>query len=877
MPGASASTPLLEQYEGVKARYPGHLVLFRVGDFYETFGDDARLLSRELDVVLTARSADAHGDRTPMAGVPHHAVETYLGRLVRKGYKVALCDQVEDARFAKGLVRREVTRVVTPGTVMEDRILGGPDHNFLASLVDAGPGPGAFAAVDITTGEWFHGPADGPGPEGVLSAIAPFQPREILWSAGNSEARGRALSAATRREFPSARLEPAPAPVADGELPPSFPAADAGAVAVGEADRRLVAYLRATQPRVLPHVMLVERGTGGRRLVLDTKTLRHLEIRRPMNPDDPKGVTLFDAWDETVTAAGRRTLGFWLTNPLADVPAISERQDGVRSLVDRGAGLAEMRAALGRVADLARIASRVAGRRVRPPELGTLRESLLGVDAVAGMLTGAPLPARLRAVAEALRPPRELVELLVAALPEVLPPTEEAGELFRIGHAPEVDRWRTDERVALAALAELERTEQQTSGIKTLKVGYNQVFGYYFEVTKPHLARVPIHFRRRQTVAQAERYTSDALEELERRVREAREGARTAEASRWEEFLGEVERHITAVYRVARALGELDAVATFAHLAQSRGYVRPTVDDSSVLLVRDGRHPVLDRGLGEGFVPNDVELDADHDRLLVLTGPNMSGKSTYMRQVGLLVVLAQAGSFVPAKFARVGVVTQLFTRMGFTDEIGRGKSSFMVEMTEVAEILRAADRRSLVLLDEVGRGTSTFDGLAIAWATLRHLHDATGARSILATHYHQLTELVRGLAAARNAHLAVREGPDGIVFLHRLVPGSTDRSYGIHVARLAGVPEGVLSEAERLLKQLESDGVGVASPRLAGGRGPRYTQAVLLADPASREDPLREELRSLDLDVLSPLDAHRKLTELRAKAREPSETGGPQE
>jgi DNA mismatch repair protein MutS len=868
MPDASASTPLLEQYEGVKARYPGHLILFRVGDFYETFGDDARLLSRELDVVLTARSPDSRGDRTPMAGVPHHAVETYLGRLVRKGYKVALCDQVEDARLAKGLVRREVTRVVTPGTVVEDRILGGPDHNFLASLVDSGHGVGAFAAVDITTGEWFHGAADGPGPEGLLSAVAPFQPREILWAAGGSEPRGAALVAEARRDFPSARLEPSPAPVALGELPSSFPREESGTTAIGEADRRLVAYLRVTQPRILPHLTLVERGPGGRRLVLDSKTLRHLEIRRPMNPDDPKGGTLFDAWDETVTAAGRRTLSFWLTNPLADVPSIVERQDAVQSLVDQGAALAEMRTRLARVADLARIASRVAGRRVRPPELGTLRDSLASTAEVGSLLRERPLTGRLALIAETLRPPPGLTELLTHALPDNLPPTDDGGELFRVGHAPEVDRWRTDERDALGELADLERTEQQSSGIKTLKVGYNQVFGYYFEVTRPHLARVPAHLRRRQTVSQGERFTSDALEGLERRIREAREGARAAEASRWEEFLTQVDRYISEVYRVARAVGELDALATFAHLAQTRGYVRPVVDQSSVLIVRDGRHPVLDRGLGETFVPNDVELDAANDRLLVLTGPNMSGKSTYMRQVGLLVVLAQAGSFVPAKFARVGVVTQLFTRMGFTDEIGRGKSSFMVEMTEVAEILRAADARSLVLLDEVGRGTSTFDGLAIAWATLRHLHDSTQARSILATHYHQLTELVCGLSAARNAHLAVREGPDGIVFLHRLVPGSTDRSYGIHVARLAGVPEGVLVEAERLLKQLEAEGVGAAGSARSRGRGPRYTQAVLLADGAGAVDPLREELRDIDLDGLSPLEAHRKLGELRAKARE---------
>lgn len=871
MPEPSSLTPLLEQYEGIKARYPGHLVLFRVGDFYETFGDDAKLLSRELDVVLTARSADAVGVRTPMAGVPHHSVETYLGRLVRKGYKVAICDQVEDARFAKGLVRREVTRVVTPGTVVEDRILGGPDHNFLVSLVARLRNVGAYAAVDITTGEWYHGPADGPGPEGLVSTLAAFQPREILWAVEEATA-GPALVAALRREFPSARLEPSPLPLAEGEMPSGLRTGSTSVEEVREADRRLAAYLRVTQPRLLPHLDLVERGTAGRRLVLDAKTLRHLEINRPMNPDDAKGVTLLGVWDETVTAPGRRTLSFWLTNPLADVASIAARQDAVQSLVERGAALEAVRALLRTVPDLSRIAARVAGRRVRPNELIALRSGLEVTEALRRNVDEAVGSGRLSTLSRQLTPPEGLVPLLRGALPDEAAPGDGTEELFRPGHALDVDRWREAERRALEEMTALERTEQEASGIRTLKVGYNQVFGYYLEVTKPNLARVPPHFRRRQTVAQAERFTSDRLEEIERRILEARDGIRTAEATRWEELLDVVERHVPAVHRVGRAVGELDALATFAHLAQTRGYVRPTVDDSSVLVLRDGRHPVLDRLLGEAFVPNDTDLEPEGRRMLVLTGPNMSGKSTYMRQVGLLVVLAQSGSFVPAKFARIGLVTQLFTRMGFTDEIGRGKSSFMVEMSEVAEILRAADERSLVLLDEVGRGTSTFDGLAIAWATLRHLHDSTRARSLLATHYHQLTDLVRGLAAAQNAHFAVREGPEGIVFLHRLVPGSTDRSYGVHVARLAGVPEGVLAEAERLLRRLESESVLPAGPKEKRRRGPRYTQAVLLSEGAP-EHPVIDELRRLDTERLAPEEAGRTLRELKARVTKEAPAG----
>ncbi|HTT73189.1 MAG TPA: DNA mismatch repair protein MutS [Thermoplasmata archaeon] len=870
MSEAAPSTPLLDQYAGVKARYPGHLVLFRVGDFFETFGDDARLLSRELDVVLTARGPDARGGRVPMAGVPHHAVETYLARLVGKGYKVALCDQVEDARFAKGLVRREVTRVVTPGTVVEDRILGGPDHSFLACVVADGDGAGAFAAVDITTGDWFHGPADGPDVDGLLSALAPLQPREILWHDVRTD--GAALAGGLRREHPSARLETAPPPLAEAELPAAFPAETGAGPLVVEADRRLAAYLRATQPRLLPHLALVARGPGGRRLVLDAKTLRHLEIVRPMNPDDPRGPTLLDRLDETVTPPGRRTLAFWLTNPLADLRAIGERQDAVEHLRARGAGLETLRRALSEVPDVARTASRIAGRRSRPGELSALRAGLAAAARLVPRLADPGAPPVLERIARSLAAPPALVELLRAALPDAALEPGDDGPRFRAGYAPEVDGWRSRESAALAALAALERTEAERTGIRTLKIGYNQVFGYYLEVTRPHLARVPADWRRRQTVAQAERYTTDRLEALEREVREAREGAEEAEGAAWEQFLTEVDRHVAAVHAVARAVGELDALAAFARLAQTRGYVRPTVDASRGLVIRDGRHPVLEQDLGAAFVPNDTELDGAGERLLVLTGPNMSGKSTYMRQVGLLVLLAQSGSFVPARFARVGLVTKLFTRMGFTDAIGRGKSSFLVEMSEVAEILRDADDRSLVLLDEVGRGTSTFDGLALAWAILRHLHDVTRARSVLATHYHQLTELIAALPGARNAHLAVREEPGGLVFLHRLVPGSTDRSLGVHVARLAGIPDDVLDEADRLLRRLEADGVRLPSAR--GKRAARYTQAVLLADPADPEAPLRAELDRLDPERLAPEELRAALRALQARARSSRPPGG---
>ncbi len=875
MSAAAPSTPLLEQYEGVRGRYPGHLVLFRVGDFYETFGDDARLLARELDVVLTARGADSRGERVPMAGVPHHAIESYLGRLVRKGYKVALCDQVEDARHAQGLVRREVTRVVTPGTVVEDGILGGPDHSFLVAA-RLGPGaPGRYAAVDVSTGDWVRGDADGPGPEGLVAALAALAPREILHAAETPELEA-ALVRALRREFPTARLEAAPPPVAAAELPGALRPVIAADGTVDPADGALAAFLRATQPRLLPHVLPIDRGSGGRRLLLDPRTLRHLEISRPMNPDDPTGATLLTTWDATVTASGRRTLAFWLTNPLADAAAIETRLDAVAELVAGPTELERLRGRLRGLADLGRIASRVAGRRGRPGELVPLRDGLRRCREIGDALAGAAQGSLLRELARELAPPSGLLAHLEASVPEEVVGAATPAELLRDGFAPDLDRRRAAEAEAIVELSALEHREQAASGIKTLRIGYNQVFGHYFEVSRPNLARVPSHFRRRQTIAQGERFVSDELLAASDRLALAREGARTAAEEAWEGLCRSIDADVGNLHRLARAVGALDTLATFAHLALHHGYVRPQVDNGGAIVVREGRHPVLDRLLGERFVPNDVDLDAT-SRLLVLTGPNMSGKSTYMRQVGLLVVLAQAGSFVPARFARVGVVTELFTRMGFTDEIGRAKSSFMVEMSEVAAILRSAGPSSLVLLDEVGRGTSTFDGLALAWATLRYLHEERRTRAILATHYHQLTSLVETLDGARNGHLAVQDRPEGIVFLHRLVPGATDRSYGVHVARLAGVPEPVLAEAARLLHELEA---GLPSAPTSGARGrrsaapgPRYTQAVLVDTPSTSEQRLAEELRSIEVERLSGEEARAKLAELRRRAEPPRDGG----
>ncbi|MCI4334683.1 MAG: DNA mismatch repair protein MutS [Thermoplasmata archaeon] len=855
MPGPSAMSSLMEQYAAAKARYPGHLVLIRVGDFFEGFGEEAQLLSRELDLVLTARAPDGSGERMPMAGVPGHSIDSYLARLVRKGYKVALCDQVEDARLAKGLIRREVTRVVTPGTAIEDRLLPGPEHNFLAAVATPPGGPAAFAAVDVTTGELFTGAAEGPGPLGLVLALAPFGPRELLLPA---TATGIPTESARlfKSEFPAVRLESAPEAIEPEALSAPLRASLAELPeAEREAAGACLAYVRATQPRLLPFIERAPRPPASRRLRLDAKTLRHLEITRSMSAEEGAAPTLLSTWDETRTAPGRRLFGFWLRNPLADVQAIGARQDAVDALRALGPGLAALRQSLGAVADLSRIGSRVAGRRLRPVELAALRSSLSAVAQLAQALDREPVAEPARQLGRRLDALPELAERLRVAIPEAPPAEAGARGLFRDGVFPELDAVTAQEAAALAELQQLERSEQDRTGIRSLRVRYNQVFGFYLEVTRPHLPRVPPEYRRKQTVSGAERFTTDELAGIETRVLSARERAGELEAGLWERFCRELDGWVPRLYRLARAVGELDVLASFAWTAQSRGLVRPVVDDGGELLVREGRHPVLDRLLGERFVPNDTELDLAQARLLVLTGPNMSGKSTYMRQVGLLVLLAQVGAFLPARHARIGVVSSLHTRMGFTDDIGRGKSSFFVEMSEVAEILRGADERSLVLLDEVGRGTSTFDGLALAWATLRHLHDRIRCRTIVATHYHQLTELVESLPGARNAHLGVKEEHGEVVLLHRLVPGSTDRSLGIHVARLAGLPSDALAEAERMLRRLEAAELPVGGGSSAR-RGPRYTQAVLLAaSGATDPSELERALAELDPDRLTPLEA----------------------
>ncbi len=869
MAGQSA---MMAQYHGVRTRYPGHLVLFRVGDFFESFGEDAELVARELDIVLTSRQADGTGKKIPMAGVPQHALENYLSRLVRKGHRVVICDQVEEAKEAKGIIERAVTRVVTPGTVVEESLLPRGQTNYLAAVAGSTTAGYAVVLVEVSTAEVLLRTYPAGPVLPVIHDIAVLSPSEVLLEEGTSAAAPETLSAWTA-SLPSARIVPLPPEGGRSELPTPWNDSAASSPEVGRALAMAAGYVERCAPTILGTLSPPVRYDQRSQMLLDVKTLRHLEVTEPMNPALRGSRTLLDVVNVAESPAGRRIVTSWLRSPLADVKAIDQRLDGVQWLSDLPGGLLKIRTRLRSLADLSRLSSRVLARRASPRDLRAIGETLVGARELRDLIESLspPPPPVLR---EALqRIPRELpfAEHLLAAIPpEASGVPSSEGSLVPEAF-PDLGRLREREAEILRKLSDLEKKEATATGIRNLKIGYTQVFGYYFEVTRPHLAKVPAdRWRRKQTLSTAERFTSDELGELETSVLSVREEAGQVESHLWEKLLEEVTLETPRLRETGEAIGLVDALVAFAHGGKERGWVRPKVLPSGPIKIRQGRHPVLEAVLGPAFVPNDTDLGDTGARLLLLTGPNMAGKSTYMRQVGLIVLLAQCGSYVPAKYAEIGVVNYLATRMGFTDETGQGKSSFMVEMSEVAEILARADSGSLVLLDEVGRGTSTSDGLALAWAIIQHLHDRLKSRTIVATHYHQLADLVAPLASARNAHLGVMDREGEVTFLRTLLPGATNKSYGIHVAKLAGVPPSVTREAEKVLHQME--GRVNSHPGSEGNRkspsGPRYTQALLVHDEGSeRALRLQVELQKMDSLNLTPLEALNRLHKLIEEAK----------
>ena len=835
-------TPMMRQYRDLKRRYPDHVLLFRLGDFYETFFEDAELAARLLQITLTARQ-DA-----PMAGIPHHASDGYIARLVHAGQKIAVCEQLEAPGREKKLLRRDVVKIITPGTLTDTAYLEGAANNFLLA-VSAGRDSIGVALVDVSTGEFWAGEDTGKGTE-ILATALLRRPAEILLPdtaradpvfLARLQATGAALTFCDPATFAPRR--------ASADLCAHFRVDSLAAFGVGDLTAGLgaaaaaLAYLRATQGDALGHLTRLARLTAADAMVLDETAVVTLELLTSSGGSVRE--SLFGVLDETVTPMGARLLRQWLLRPLLDPAAIAARQVAVGALVEAPAERDRLTTLLYRIGDLERLTSRATLGQAHARDLVGLRGCLAPLQDIRRLAAPIAAPAIAEAAGE-LAPLDDLHELLTAALADEPPLALHDGGLIRESWHAELAAIVRDAREARAWIAGLEERERARTGISSLRVRFNRVFGYGIEVTHAQASRVPAEYVRRQTLTGAERYVTPELKEYEAKALGADERRRRLEYELFEEVRRKVAARAEDLMTTARALARLDVFASLAEVAESRGHVRPIVEDGPALTIVEGRHPVLEARAGSPVTPNDLALDHDA-RIVILTGPNMSGKSVYLRQIGHLAIMAQIGAFVPAREARIGVVDRVFTRVGAQDNLARGQSTFLVEMIETATILNNVTPRSLVLLDEVGRGTSTFDGLAIAWAVVEALHDrGHGAKVLFATHFHELTRLAGRLGAVRNFHVAVREWNDEIVFLHKVQPGGTDRSYGIQVARLAGLPAPVIARSKALLAELEE----------AGQLRTDASDAVQLGlfVPAA-PDPLLAELASLDVAHLTPLEA----------------------
>ena len=861
---AVVDTPLIQQWREIKSRHADALLFFRVGDFYELFNEDAEEGARLLGLTLTSRNNGA--SRAPLAGIPVHALNGYLQKLVRLGRRVAICEQVEDPAQARGVVRREVVETVTPGTVLSDALLDARRNNFLAAVAGnpADDLPIGVAWTDLSTGElsvqataW----ADLPDLLGQL------EPAEILFPRSWElfPAPGPAAAARTYRGDWTFEVETATAELRrrfdvltlDGF---GFQATDGSLLGACGA---LVAYLADVQPSACAGLRHPRILRGRESMQLDEMTRRNLELVEPLD-GTARGPTLLTVLDEALTGMGARLLRRWVLGPLSDPAAIRRRHDAVEELATDPHRRATVRAALTGMRDQERLAGKIAGSRASPRDLLAVRESLERVPAIGAALDDVASELLVSHRRE-LHPLPQLRDLIAAAIDPDAPATPGDGGVIRPGFDPALDELRAVREGAVDWIARLQSQERLRTGIPSLKVGFNRVFGYYLEVTRPNLARVPPEYQRRQTLANAERYVTPELKEWEEKVLGADERILEVESGLLQRVRSEAAAMVPGLQRLAAEIAAVDVLAALAEVAVKREYVRPELDDGPDLLIRAGRHPVVETMMHrEEFIPNDVCLDGQA-RIMILSGPNMAGKSTVLRQVGLITLLAQMGSFVPAREARIGLVDRIFTRVGASDNLVRGQSTFMVEMTETAAILNGATPRSLVLLDEIGRGTSTWDGLSVATAVTEFLHDQIGAKTIFATHYHELTRLAERLPGVVNFSVAVKEDGDRIVFLRSLLAGASDRSYGVEVARLAGLPPAVIARARHLLCELElTAGSGNRGP---APRDPRLDDVQLgLFGPATH--PVVERLRTMDPNHLTPVEALVLLAELVAAARD---------
>ena len=866
-------TPIRKQYLDVKRQYPNTIVFFRLGDFYETFDADAELAARELEIVLTGRNV-AKGQRVPMAGIPYHAAEGYIAKLIAKGYHVAICEQVS-TQAVKGLFRREVVRVVTPGTVVEPGLLDAQRNNYLAVLVVASTGDRfALAHVDITTGEFAATQAQGPDAAvAIRHELLRLRPAELLLPDGEPPAAALEGVGSPRTLIAAWKFEPGHA---QNILRDHFKVASLAGFGIDQspllaaACAAILQYLQETQPAALGLLTSLRTYSLDEFMLLDAATRRNLELTEALRSGQEKG-SLLGVLNQTVTPMGARLLRQWVTQPLLDGPSIEARLDRVAAFSAAGLLRAEARAALKPLADLERITNRVVGNTAHPRDLVAMRATLAAIPAIRTLLAGKePAAGPLAALAAQIDTCDEVVALLNTGLAEEPPAILSKPGVIRRGYSAELDGVISASQHAREWIASLEKVERERTGIKTLKVSYNKVFGYYIELSRGQSENAPDNYIRKQTLVNAERYITPELKEYETLVLNAEDRILDIETRLFKEMCLEMGHSASRLLCTARALAQLDVFAGLAEVAARNRYCRPQLAAGGQFDVRNGRHAVVEQLLPEGerFVPNDIVFEPN-ESVRVITGPNMAGKSTFLRQAALIVLMAQMGSFVPADSASLGIVDRIFTRIGAQDEIHAGQSTFMVEMVETANILHHATPRSLLVLDEIGRGTSTYDGLSLAWAIVEYIHNHPHLKSktLFATHYHELTDLAALLPGVRNYNVAVAEDSqaDRVVFLHRIIPGGADRSYGIHVAQLAGLPRAVIHRAQEILAELEA----------SGGRAARRDEAPAQQMALFPEtNPLVAELERLDLNAMMPVEALNKLFEWRARYVKGSRPGG---
>ena len=877
------STPLMRQYAAIKKDHPSALLFFRLGDFYELFFEDAQVAARELQITLTSRNKEK-GIAIPMCGVPYHAAEGYIAKLIRKGFKVAICEQMEDPRIAKKLVKREVTRVVTPGTAADSQ-LGAEENNFLACVAGAKDIIG-FAALDLSTGEFrateFRGPdAD----RRIREELLVLRPREVLFASSMplfDQPRQQSAMPAAAAAPRLASLENATwaeTPLEDWVFAPDyaipllenhfgvlslegFGLADRAAAATAAA--AILHYIRSTQRGSLDHVDRVGYYERQACLVLDAVTVRNLELLEPLFSGAGDNITLFRSLDRTVTPMGKRLIRAWMLRPSIDRTQIALRLDAVEIMVKDLVAREELRRSMDGILDLERLLSRVTLETANPRDMLTLAASFAKLRAVRMTLAGFSA-ARLQELHAQCDELADLRDRIASTLEDEPPITLNDGGVIRAGVDPTLDELRNLSRNSKQYIAQIEQRERQRTGIGSLKVKFNSVFGYYLEISKANLQHAPADYERKQTLVNAERFTTPELKEYETKVLDSHEKMVEIERRLFAELRVAIAAEARRIRQTALALAEIDVLASFATQAANGNYCRPRFDDSNDIEIVDGRHPVIEQqdlsGVADRFVPNDLYLNGTTHSVLVITGPNMGGKSTYLRQVALIVLMAQMGSFVPARSARLGMVDRIFTRIGASDNLARGRSTFMVEMTETAAILNTATPRSLILLDEVGRGTSTYDGLAIAWAAIEYIHANTRAKTLFATHYHELTELADRLSGVKNFHVTVKESGGGIVFLRKVTEGAADKSYGIEVAKLAGLPADVIHRAREVLAEHEAAEQSAVTHLAKDDAQDSGPMQLTIFTPLSQK--IVDRIKETDMNSISPLEALNLLHELK--------------